>query len=341
MSDRLPSRAAVAGLAGLALAAVVTVAVAEGVTAGLPAAGPARPLAGVGLLLGPDPAGHVRVAAVTEGSPADAAGLEPGDVLTEVSTRPTRGLRPADVAAALRGEAGTQVRLSWRRGAAQLAATLTRTTPRESDVVVADEPFTVGGAPVARVVLTGFRAGTAAALARTLEDLRAAGVAGVLLDLRGNPGGRLDEAVRSAGVFLDGGPVVRVARRDAVPVTVVAPAGGDVLTRVVVLVDGGTASAAEVLAAALQERGRAVVVGSRTFGKGTVQEQHAVAGLGDLSLTVAQWSTPDGRSVEGLGLSPDVGLSVATEHPSVVRRGVEVLGGLLAGGVGVSGGGPR
>jgi carboxyl-terminal processing protease len=153
---------------------------------------------------------------------------------------------------------------------------------------------------------------------------------GIVLDLRGNPGGLLDEAVEVASSFLDGGPVVSYERRGKAPRTLQAFSGGDVTTPLVVLVDAATASAAEVVAAALQDRNRAVVVGSRTFGKGTVQEPSRLSDGSGLELTVGRYLTPSGRTIEGVGLEPDVAVP-ATEPAAVAeRRAIEVLTGLVA-----------
>ncbi|MGN6089419.1 MAG: S41 family peptidase, partial [Actinomycetales bacterium] len=153
---------------------------------------------------------------------------------------------------------------------------------------------------------------------------------GVVLDLRGNPGGLVDAAVEVAGAFLDGGTVVSYDRRGHSRTTLSAPPGGDVHTPLVVLVDAGTASAAEVVSAALQERNRAVLVGTRTFGKGSVQEPVELPDGGALELTVGRYFTPSGRSIEGIGLTPDVTLAASDDPAVALRRGVDVLAGLVA-----------
>jgi carboxyl-terminal processing protease len=153
---------------------------------------------------------------------------------------------------------------------------------------------------------------------------------GVVLDLRDNPGGLLDEAVAVASVFLDGGPVVSYERRGKRPQTLEAFAGGDVSTPLVVLVNPSTASAAEVVAAALQDRNRAVVVGTRTYGKGSVQEPSTLSDGSALELTVGRYLTPAGRSLDGVGVEPDV-LVPPGERPEVAEsRAIDVLSGLVA-----------
>jgi carboxyl-terminal processing protease len=153
---------------------------------------------------------------------------------------------------------------------------------------------------------------------------------GVILDLRGNPGGLLDEAVEVASAFLDGGPVVSYEQRDAADRTLNAIGAGDTQTPVVVLVDGGTASAAEVVAAALQDRSRAVIVGSRTYGKGSVQEPSVLPDGSAIEFTIGRYLTPAGRVIDGRGIEPDV-LVDPLEAPEVAEaRALEVLRGLTA-----------
>jgi len=151
-----------------------------------------------------------------------------------------------------------------------------------------------------------------------------------VLDLRGNPGGLLDEAVEAASAFLDGGPVVSYQRRGQPAQVLRAARGGDTVTPVAVLVDGGTASAAEVMAGALQDRGRAVVVGTRTFGKGSVQQPIHLPGGSVAQMTVARYWTPSGRSLDGVGLEPDIEVPPGSAPSVAQQRAIEVLSGLLA-----------
>ena len=183
---------------------------------------------------------------------------------------------------------------------------------------------------VGRITVRAFDRGVGRDVRTAVDRLRAEHVAGIVLDLRGNPGGLLDEAVETASAFLDGGPVVSYARRGAAPVRLDAVGTGDLSTSLVVLVDGGTASAAEVVAGALQDRGRAVLVGSRTFGKGTVQEPRRLSDGSALELTVADYATPSGRSVDGVGLVPDIDVATGSAPDVAVRRAVQVLTGLVA-----------
>ena len=276
--------------------------------------------AGVGLSLRVDGSRLVISQVVPQG-PADGAGLRAGDRLDAVDDHPTRGRTSADVSLSLRGAAGSTVRVLVTRAAATRLLTLTRATVPVAGVSTAMLERHVG-----RISVPAFGHGTGKQVRDALTSLRRQGATSIVLDLRGNPGGLLTEAVDTASAFLRGGLVVSYTRRDADPRLLDASDHGDVTTPLVVLVDGGTASAAEVVAGALQDRGRAVLVGARTFGKGSVQEPHPLSDGSALALTVATYQLPGGRSVEGVGLEPDI--EVAPEVADA--RALEVLAGLLA-----------
>ena len=148
---------------------------------------------------------------------------------------------------------------------------------------------------------------------------------GVLLDLRGNQGGLLQEAVNVASLFLDGGRIVSYTQADGSSKFFEASRGGDTQVPLVILVDNLTASSAEIVAAALQERGRAVLVGQRTFGKGSVQEPFAVSDGSQLKFTVGHYRTPSGRDVDGIGIDPDI----ETDYESARGKAMDVLLGLI------------
>lgn len=280
--------------------------------------------AGIGLWLHRDGA-QLLVSQVAAGSPAQKAGVRVADELRAVDDRTTRGLLPADVAASLRGPPGTTVTLVLARAAAVRTLTLTR-----AQVPALEVTSSMVSRRVGRIVIPAFNRGVGRQVRDAVAQLRDQHATGIVLDLRGDPGGLLSEAVETASAFLDGGHVVTYTRRDERPQRLDAEDNGDTRTPLVVLVDGGTASAAEVVAGALQDRGRAVVVGSRTFGKGSVQEPHRLPDGSSLALTVARYSLPSGRSVEGVGIEPDIEIVSSGAGDPALRRAVEVLSGLLA-----------
>jgi carboxyl-terminal processing protease len=278
---------------------------------------------GVGVWLRQDAAGVV-VGSVRLGSPAGLAGVNPGDLLVRVDGQPVADVGTA--AALLRGQPvreAVEVTVRGEGGERSL-----RLVPERLAASALDVERLPGD--VLHVGVPEFVRGTGRELRAALHQAGAPPAAGVVLDLRGNPGGLLTEAVEAASAFLDGGPVVIYERRGSGLRTLDALGAGDTRTPVVVLVDGQTASAAEVVAGALQDRGRAVVVGSPTFGKGSVQEPARLSDGSAIELTVGRYLTPAGRSLEAVGVAPDV-LVGAGEAPEVAaRRAREVLVGLVA-----------
>jgi carboxyl-terminal processing protease len=279
---------------------------------------------GVGLWVRPSHSG-ILVASVQSKSPASEAGIVPGDVITAVDGSTTTSSSVGDVVQRLRGPAGSDVTLTLLRNDVPTDVTVTRSVLEASDVTV--EHLADG---VMRIDIRSFTRGVGRSVRDAMAGDPASHSGGVILDLRGNPGGLLDEAVEVASAFLNGGPVVSYEQRDAPDRTLYAVGDGDTQTPVVVLVDGGTASAAEVVAAALQDRSRAVIVGSRTYGKGSVQEPSVLPDGSAIEFTIGRYITPAGRVIDGRGIEPDV-LVDPMEAPEVAeQRALEVLRGLTA-----------
>jgi carboxyl-terminal processing protease len=280
---------------------------------------------GVGLWLRAVPTGDVEVGSVQAESPASAAGVQAGDVLVSVASRPVADAGVARVASLLRGREHTRVHVVVRRGTATHDLTLTREIFITDDVVVEHLHGNI-----ARIQVRAFTRGVGRDVRQAVEAGGEHQTGGVVLDLRDDPGGLLDEAVDVASVFLDGGPVVSYERRGKPAETLEAMEGGDLTTPLVVLVNGATASAAEVVTAALQDRNRAIVVGSRTFGKGSVQEPSRLSDGSALELTVGRYLTPAGRSLDGVGVEPDVVVPAGVAAEVSEGRAIEVLTGLVA-----------
>ncbi|MFG2401569.1 S41 family peptidase [Streptomyces lydicus] len=273
-------------------------------------------------------AGRTEVSRVRPDSPAAGAGIAVGDRLRAVDGRATRDLPVTETVAALRGEThrgaraavGSAVRLDLQRGDRRWRVTLHRVRLRTPSVVT-DRP--AGPHGPTRVKITSFARGTGATVRRAVR--RASPHGGLLLDLRGNTGGLVTEAVATASAFLDGGLVATYDMRGTQR-ALYAERGGNTRLPLVVLVDGGTMSAAELLTGALQDRGRAVVVGSPTFGKGSVQMPSRLPDGSVAELTVGHYRTPSGRIVDDAGITPDL---VVGDHAE--RRARTVLSGLGAG----------
>jgi carboxyl-terminal processing protease len=276
---------------------------------------------GVGVWAARDRDGDVTLTRVREGSPAALAGLRAGDRVLAVDGRPAAGVPVTEVLARLRGatpgeepqDAGSTVRVGLERDGRRWTETLRRARLSTDPVTVRR---TAGGATLIKV--SAFTKGAG-------DKVRAAAVespGGILLDLRGNSGGLVTEAVGAASAFLDGGLVATYDLRGEQR-ALHAERGGSTSRPLVVLVDSGTMSAAEMVTGALQDRGRAVVVGSRTFGKGAVQMPTELPGGSVAELTVGHYRTPSGRGVDGEGIVPDL---VAGQNAE--QRAEKVLTGL-------------
>jgi carboxyl-terminal processing protease len=254
--------------------------------------------------------GMLRVVAPIDGSPASRAGVRPGDVILSVDGRPVSDSDGMAAVQSLRGAPGSTVTLTIARDGQPepIDLAMKREVIRVASVTVRMlEP----GYLVARIAQ--FQENTAGELKERLRrhQARHGAPRGLVLDLRSNPGGLVDAAVGVADVFLDAGTIVSTRGRLAEGNSSHAATRGDLLdgAPVVVLVDAGTASAAEIVAGALKDNGRALVVGQRTFGKGSVQ---SILPLGDgaaVKITTARYYTPSGVSIQAAGITPDIPLA--------------------------------
>jgi carboxyl-terminal processing protease len=283
-------------------------------------------LSGVGIAVTEVPRG-LRVATVFKRTPAREANIQHGDVITAVNGDSIAGTDPDAVTSRIRGPAGTKVNLTIASpDGSKREVTLTR---REVDIPqVAGRIETVDGVKVGYVRLAGFFPGAHGELRSQVERLYDQGAQGLILDLRGNGGGLLTEAVLVSSIFVPDGPIVSTHGRTQQTRTL--DATGDALPRhpMVVLIDHDTASASEIVTAALEQSGTAKVVGTRSFGKGTFQEVIPLDNGGALDLTVGEYLTRDGQSINGVGIAPEV---EAKDNPNGkpdegLQRALQVLG---------------
>jgi carboxyl-terminal processing protease len=275
---------------------------------------------GVGLWARRERDGRIEVTKVRAGSPAAAAGVRKGDRLRSVDGEKVDGRPVTEVVSLLRGDAtdaaaGTAVTLGLERGTRVWTQTLRRASLSTDSVTVRK---LADGITVIRI--DSFTKGSGDAVRAAVRQAPAA--SGIVLDLRGNSGGLVTEAVTAASAFLDGGLVATYDVEGAQQALHADP-GGDTTRPLVALVDGGTMSAAELLTGALQDRGRAVVVGSRTFGMGSVQMPSRLPDGSVAELTVGHYRTPSGRGVDGKGITPDL-----DADQQVIERAETVLSGL-------------
>ena len=276
---------------------------------------------GVGMNVEEDKRG-LRVLTVFDGSPAKRGGLAPGDVITEVNGRSIAGKTSREATALIKGRSGTSVRLTVRTGDdAPRRVTLKRA--RVDVPAVEAEMRESGGMKVAHVRLAGFTSGAHGEVRKAIDRLTKQGAEGVVLDLRDNGGGLLNEAVLTASIFIPEGTIVSTKGR-ARPRRVFEATGDpiDAKIPVVVLVDRESASASEIVTGALQDRDRAEVVGTRTFGKGVFQEIRRLSNGGALDITVGEYYTPKGRNLGGGGVRKGAGIKpdVKAEDDTETRR---------------------
>jgi carboxyl-terminal processing protease len=259
---------------------------------------------GIGVRIDPTEAGLPRIVGVFEGSPAEGAGLQVGDVIIAVDGTPTAGKTIDEVATLVRGEAGTTVSVTVQAEGSAPERTI--------DIVRADVPIDpvswtmVPGTSTALIRLDQFSNGAADEVVQTLKDARTAGAERVVLDLRGNPGGYVNEAVGVASQFLTSGVVYRERNaQGGETVHDVSPGGVATDLPLVVLVDGNTASSAEIVSGALQDAGRATIIGQTTYGTGTVLGEFELSDGSALRVGTVEWLTPDGRRIWHEGIAPD------------------------------------
>jgi carboxyl-terminal processing protease len=254
--------------------------------------------------------GLLKVVSPIDDTPAARAGILAGDIITQVDGAPVKGLTLAQAVEKMRGTPGSEVRLEIMRKdrADPLNLTLTREIIKVSSVRQQLE-----GDDVGYVRITQFNSRVADELKQGIETLTTKvppeRIKGYVLDLRNNPGGLLDQAVRVAGAFLISGEIVSIRGRDPDQVQRFNAVPGDLIDGkpLIVLINGGSASASEIVAGALQDQKRATIIGSRTFGKASVQTIIPLGqGNGALRLTTARYYTPSGHSLQAQGIAPDI-----------------------------------
>ena len=265
--------------------------------------------------------GVVKIIAPMDGTPADRAGLLPGDYITAVNGQSVLGLPVSEAVKSMRGKPGEKVTLSIAREKADpFDVTLVREVIKQKVVTARME------GEYGYVRLSTFNEKATDEVTAAIRGLQEKNpkMKGLIFDLRRNPGGLLDQAVGVSDIFLDGGEVVSQRGRDAKDIERYNARSGDMLDGLplVVLVDNGSASAAEIVAGALQDRKRAELVGLTTFGKGSVQTVIPLRGGSDgaVKLTTARYYTPAGRSIQKTGIEPDLEVAATREQAELIAN---------------------
>ncbi|HHE71551.1 MAG TPA: S41 family peptidase [Chloroflexi bacterium] len=282
---------------------------------------------GIGAMVRMREDGYLEITSLIPGQPAEQAGVQPGDIIVAVGDQSIVGLGLYEAISYIRGPAGTKAELEIIRSGEAEPLHITVVRARIEVPVVEYRMLDEG---VAYVRLTEFDANAAARVEDALEELLAEDPVGLVFDLRDNPGGWLGQAIEVADLFLDEGLVV-TQRDSSGTVKQFRSESGDIGEEIplVVLVNGGSASASEIVAGAIQDRQRGLLVGTKTLGKGSVQLPNELPDGSQLRITIARWFTPNEQPLHGKGLTPDVEVPYPTDTPvgedPQLDRAIEVL----------------
>jgi carboxyl-terminal processing protease len=270
--------------------------------------------------------GLVKVVSPIDDTPAAHAGLKPGDLITKIDGKPVHGMTLPQAVQKMRGPVNSEIKLTIdRKGQKPFDVELTRAVIKIQSV-----KWHMVGDDIGYIRLTAFSEQTDSGLKKAIAKLKEkAGnkLSGLILDLRNNPGGLLDQAVAVANAFLDKGEIVSTRGRRAEDAQRYnARPGNDISggLPLVVLINGGSASASEIVAGALKDHHRGVLLGTRSFGKGSVQTIIPLPGHGAMRLTTARYYTPSGRSIQAEGIEPDIIVPAAKIEPAAGKSGLKV-----------------
>jgi len=287
---------------------------------------------GVGFTLRKDKAtDRPKVVTVIKGSPSDKAGIKPDDIIMSVDGKDTKG-KPLDaVVLNIRGKKGTKVKLKVQRKGKALDFTITR---QKIDIPDFESEIVDGDIGVLR--LFEFNEGVSEKIRTAIRDMQQKGVKGFILDLRNDPGGLLEEAVKVTSLFVNDGLVVSYQTKGERSINENDTGGAETTLPLVVLTNGGSASSSEITAGALKDRGRVVLVGSKTYGKGSIQRVFQLSNQGAAKLTIALYHLPNGESIDGKGIQPDVLVNEIKDDPTKTEqlqldKAKEVLNNLIQG----------
>ena len=274
---------------------------------------------GIGLWLRKNRSGAIEISSVQPKSPAASVGLKTLDVINKINGQSMNGVSVATAVGALRGEPGTQVTIDFERNQNPGRVSVQRAAVLNGDVIA-----TQIAPKIVYIQISAFSSSVSSEVARALYKYPHS--KGVILDLRDNPGGLIDQASSVASQFLSEGPIVSYSRRNQSDVVLNSNNTSPDLAPMTVLINRSTASAAEVLTGALQDRNRSVILGENSYGKGTVQEISTLFDGSKIEITVGKYRTPSGQIIDQVGITPDLLVSEDQE----ISKALQVLGGLAA-----------
>ena len=274
---------------------------------------------GIGIWLRRNSLNQLEIASVQINSPASHAGIKVGDQLLSVDGVNVADATVSDAIGALRGNPNTSVNLGLRRNGTRSSVEVVRASVLTGDVLASQiAPKTL------YIQVSAISLHSADDVATALSKYPH--TRGVILDLRDNPGGVLSEAVTLASEFLSPGPIVSYSRKDGAAQVMSSSNSNPDTAPMVVLINGKTASSAEIIAGSLQDRNRAVIIGDQSYGKGTVQEITTLSDGSQLEITVGQYHLPSGRAIDQIGITPDLKVAESKD----ISQGISILAGLVA-----------
>jgi carboxyl-terminal processing protease len=282
-------------------------------------------LTGVGIQITQDEkTKDITVISPIEGSPAAEAGLLPKDVITSVDGKSTKGMDINGVVSLIRGPVNTKVTLTVLRGQKKLNFTVVRAQIEIHPVRFSYQNSPSGG--VGYIRLNQFSNNAATEMRAAIQSLNKRDVAGFILDLRSNPGGLLYSSAEIARMWMNQGTIVSTVDRKGGEERLTSENKRLTDKPLVVLVDGGSASASEILAGALQDNQRAILIGTKTFGKGLVQSVHPLQDGSGLAVTVAKYFTPNGRDINKKGIEPDIKVQLTDKQREILSQNRDKIG---------------
>lgn len=265
----------------------------------------------------------LQIVSVLPGTPALEAGLLRGDVIVSIDGEPVVDLTTDDAVALIKGPAGSEVALGVLRSGSELDFSIKR-----AEIDLPNLQAEMTDEDLGHIRLFGFARNAGEQVRKEVEALIEQGAGGIILDLRDNGGGLFSEAIEVASVFIEDGDIVTY-RDTETEITYEAEGNAFEKMPLVVLVNEGTASASEIVAGALQDLDRAVLVGMTTYGKGSVQEVVPLSDASALKFTTAAYITPDGNDIDGEGIDPDVKVELTATGDVQLRRAAEILQGIV------------
>lgn len=283
-------------------------------------------LSGIGIRLQVDESTQtLRVVEPLENSPASAAGIQPGDRLLAIDGRSTMGMTVQEASQLIQGEVGTQITLQIDRdGRGTFDLPLTRDRIEVPNVIFALREE--GGNQIGYIRLTEFSSHAPEQMRRAIQSLLAQGADAFVLDLRGNPGGLLQASIDISRMWIDGGAIVQTVNRVGNSNEITANHTALTQLPLAVLVDGNSASSSEILTGALMDNQRAIVVGSRTFGKALVQSVHSLSDGSGLAVTVAHYYTPNGTDISHRGILPNIQVNLTDQQRQTLSADQGLIG---------------